>query len=250
LLNDPEKYNIIYLVKSLIMVKDEEISRLKFVGLFDGLETAALQDVYKTSRFEKRAEGEYFFFQGDPADSVFVLVEGQVRLLQLTPDGQQIILRIITPDTLFGVIGAVKGATFPVTAESMANSRALCWPHELLLQLMSRYPQIAQNAMQSMAGHVQEMQDRYREMATERVERRVARTILRLTRAAGKRTEEGIEITIPLTRQDLAEMSGTTLFTVSRIVSEWERNGIVRAGRERLLILQPHGLVKIAEDLA
>jgi CRP-like cAMP-binding protein len=88
-----------------------------------------------------------------------------------------------------------------------------------------------------------------REMATERVERRVARALLRLAREAGKRTEAGIEIAMPLSRQDVAEMTGTTLYTVSRLLSAWEQDGLVETGRQRVVIKQAHALVKIAEDL-
>jgi CRP/FNR family transcriptional regulator, nitrogen oxide reductase regulator len=227
----------------------EEFDCLKNSGLFDGLDQAALEAVYAARSEERHGPGEFYFFQGDPADSVYILAEGQVKLLQLTADGQQVILRMIAPFTLFGVVGTVKSASYPVTAEAIEASRAMRWSQAKLQELIIRYPQIAQNAMLMMAGHVQEFQDRVREMATERVERRVARALLRLVRAAGKKTVEGIEIAMPLSRQDLAEMSGTTLFTTSRILSDWERRGLVKARRERVIVVQPHGLVKIAEDL-
>lgn len=231
------------------MINDLEYESLKTTGLFDGLDEQALQEAFAARRDVRRGPGEYFFFQGDPAEAVYILVEGQVKLLQLTPEGQQVIHRIIAPYTLFGIIGAVKEAAYPVTAESVDASRAMRWSHADLQKLITRYPQIAQNAMQMMANHVTESQDRFREMATERVERRVARALLRLVRAAGKKTPEGIEIAMPVSRQDLAEMSGTTLFTASRILSDWERRGLVRAGREHVVVIKPHGLVKIAEDL-
>jgi CRP-like cAMP-binding protein len=98
-----------------------------------------------------------------------------------------------------------------------------------------------------MTTYIQEMQERYRELATEKVERRIARALLRLVAQMGVKMEKGIELTF--TRQDLAEMSGTTLYTVSRVLSEWERQGVVEAGRERVLIRNPHGLVSIAEEL-
>ena len=91
--------------------------------------------------------------------------------------------------------------------------------------------------------------DRYRELATERVEQRVARAIIRLTRQVGKRTEQGVLLDMPLSRQDLGEMTGTTLYTVSRIMSGWEQKGLISTGRERIVILNPHGLVTVAEDL-
>lgn len=227
----------------------DEIEQLKTIPLFRGLEETALREVYAARRDEKRSEGEFFFMQDDPADSVFVLAQGRVKLLQYTPEGQQVILRMIAPYTLFGLVGTVKNAVYPVTAEAVGACRALCWSGQELQQLIARHPQLAQNAMQMMAGQVAEMQARVRELATERVERRLARALLRLVRAAGKKTAEGIEINMTISRQDLAEMSGTTLFSASRILSEWERRGIVRAGRERVVILEPHGLATIAEDL-
>jgi len=101
--------------------------------------------------------------------------------------------------------------------------------------------------MKLMTGYIQEMQQRYRELATEKVEQRLARTLLRLTAQMGvKQADGGIELTF--TRQDLAEMSGTTLFSASRVLSEWEKRGLVESGRERVVIRKPHELVKIAEE--
>jgi CRP-like cAMP-binding protein len=98
-----------------------------------------------------------------------------------------------------------------------------------------------------MTTYIQEMQERYRELATEKVERRIARALLRLAAQVGSKTDGGIELTF--TRQELAEMSGTTLYTVSRVLSEWERQELVEAGRERVVIRNPHGVVSIAEEL-
>jgi CRP-like cAMP-binding protein len=81
------------------------------------------------------------------------------------------------------------------------------------------------------------------------VERRIASALIRLTRQTGKRTERGVLLDLPLSRQDLAEMTGTTLYSVSRTLSGWEQQGLIESGRERIVILSPHGLVTIAEDL-
>jgi CRP-like cAMP-binding protein len=98
-----------------------------------------------------------------------------------------------------------------------------------------------------MTTYVEEMQSRYRELATERVEQRIARALLRLTSQSGKKSEGGIELS--LSRQDLAEISGTTLYTVSRVLAEWERKAYVQTGREKVWITQPHEMVRIAEGL-
>jgi CRP-like cAMP-binding protein len=118
-----------------------------------------------------------------------------------------------------------------------------------MLSLMERFPTLAINAVRVMSMRVQEFQDRYRELATERVERRVARALLRLAGQAGKKVPDGILIDLAFTRQDLAEMTGTTRYTISRMLSDWEERGLVEASRERVLIKQPHSLVIIADDL-
>jgi CRP-like cAMP-binding protein len=118
-----------------------------------------------------------------------------------------------------------------------------------MLDLVLRYPQLALNILRVVSAHVIEFQNRYRELATERVERRVARALLRLANQAGQKVAGGILIDVALTQQDLAEMTGTTRYTISRMLGEWEQRGLVKAGRGRVLVKQPHNLVVIAEDL-
>jgi CRP-like cAMP-binding protein len=104
--------------------------------------------------------------------------------------------------------------------------------------------------MKTVGGRLQEAHTRLREMATEEVERRVAHAVLRLVQQSGKKDEGGIRIDFPVSRQDIAEMTGTTLHTVSRILSAWESAGLVEGGRQKLLVRDPHGLLLIADGLA
>jgi CRP-like cAMP-binding protein len=193
-------------------------------------------------------ESEFFFFQGDPAVYLYVLVSGRAKLMQTNPAGQQVNLRTISEWQLFGALGAVReNATYPATAQAMEQSTALAIKSDYLKELMQTRPYLSFDLMRLMTGYIQEMQERYRELATEKVERRIARALLRLVAQMGTKVDGGIELTF--TRQDLAEMSGTTLYTVSRVLSEWERQGLVETGRERVLIRNPHGVVRIAEEL-
>ena len=98
-----------------------------------------------------------------------------------------------------------------------------------------------------MGARIQEAHTRVVEMSTEEVERRVAHALLRLANQAGHKVEDGIEIDFPISRQDIAEMTGTTLHTVSRILSGWEQEGLVRSGRQRVVIREPHRLFTVAE---
>jgi CRP-like cAMP-binding protein len=196
-------------------------------------------------------EGGFFFFQGDPARYLYVLTSGRAKLVQISAAGQQVNLRTISPWEMFGALGAVRGAEtgYPATAEAIESSTALAIESNFLHEMMQTRPHMATGLMELMTGYIQEMQERYRELATERVQRRIARAVLRLTQQIGEKNAEG-RIELAFSRQELAEITGTTLFTVSRTLSEWERLGLVQTGRERVTILDPHGLVRISEDFA
>jgi CRP-like cAMP-binding protein len=226
-----------------------DLAALRPVALFAGLADSELAQL-AAAAVPRTVETEgFFFYQGDPAERIFVLTKGQVKLTQSNPDGQQVLLRIAGPNDLFGGIGMMLEKTYPASAQAAEISTALSWARPTIMEFATRFPKLALNAMQLMSGQVQEFQDRFRQMATERVERRLARTLIRLAAQSGKKTPDGVLINLPLTRQDLAEMTGTTLYTVSRILSGWEDKGLVGLGRERVIVRYPHGLVRIAEDL-
>lgn len=217
--------------------------------LFRDASQSELEAALKVSRRFEVARGEFFFHQDEPAVAFYVIVEGQVRLSQLTPEGHQVIIHFMGPGDGMGIIVALSNATYPLSAEAVTDCLALRWGYESTIRLMEQYPRLALNGLRLVAGRFHELQNRYRELATERVERRVARALLRLARQTGKRTEEGVLLDLPLSRQDLGEMTGTTQYTVSRILSSWEQAGLIQKGREQIIIYNPHGLVIIAEDL-
>lgn len=217
--------------------------------LLSGLPQDELTAVMNGAHTRTMARDEFYFHQGDPATALYVLAVGQVRLLQVTPEGDQVILRFAAQGEMFGGIAFLCDKVYPASAQAVSDCTAVSWNGETMASLMERHPRLALNTMRHMAGRIQTLQDRLREVATERVERRIANTLLRLAQQTGKKTPEGVLIDLPMSRQDLAEMSGTTLFTVSRTLSRWEQEGIVQAGRERVLIRVPHRLVIIAQDL-
>ena len=133
-------------------------------------------------------EGEFFFFQGDPATYFYVLITGKAKLLQTNQAGQQVNLRTINEWQMFGALGAVReNATYPATAQALEPSSALAIESNFLKEMMQTRPHLNLNLMQLMTGYIMEMQERYRELATERVERRIALTILRLATQIGSK---------------------------------------------------------------
>lgn len=222
--------------------------KLRQVSVFEHATDDDLKLIASHSIERSIEEGEFFFFQGDSATYFYVLTSGRAKLTQTSLAGQQVNLRTISEWQMFGALGAVReDATYPATAQALENSTALAVKSAYLRELMQTRPYLSVDLMKLMTTYIQEMQERYRELATEKVERRIARALLRLAAQMGSKIDGGIELTF--TRQDLAEMSGTTLYTVSRVLSEWERQGLVEAGRERVVIRNPHGVVSIAEEL-
>ncbi|OGO25528.1 MAG: hypothetical protein A2Y54_07895 [Chloroflexi bacterium RBG_16_51_16] len=222
---------------------------LRRVNVFEKASDEDLKIIAQGSIERSIEEGNFFFFQGDPADYAYILVAGRAKLLQTNPSGQQVNLRTINAWQMFGALGAVReAATYPASAQALEDCNALAVKSTTLKELIKDRPYLSIGLMNLMTDYIQEMQERYRELATEKVERRIARVLLRLTAQMGIKGEHNT-IELGFTRKELSEMAGTTLFTVSRILSEWERLGLVEAGRERVVILQPHELVVIAEEL-
>jgi len=224
---------------------------LRRVNVFKEAPLDDLNLFCKASIVRSIEEDGFLFFQGDPASHAYVLASGRVKLLQSNPSGQQVNLRTVKEWEMFAALGAIRpDATFPVTAQALEESSALAIETKFLREMMQTRPYLNFGLMQLMTGYINELQARYRELATERVERRLALTLLRLASQIGKRIkDDDPTVELPLTRQDLAEASGSTMFTVSRTLAEWERQGLLETGRGRVLIRNPHGLVKIAEDV-
>ena len=174
------------------------------------------------------------------------MIEGHAKLIQVTPDGHEILVRYIRQGQEFGVIAVLSGFEYPLSIQAVDECQLLVWPGEVLAQLMERYSRIAFNALRVMVKRNQDLLRRYQELLTEHVEQRVAQALLRLAEQMGRREGDCILIEMPLPREDLAELTGTTMYTVSRILSKWERKGFVDTGRERVLVCRPQDLMPIA----
>ena len=227
----------------------ELVHQLATVPLFKGLAPDILRPIIALGHLTPMQAGTFFFNEGDDAERFFVLTSGRVKLTQLTAAGHQVVLGHIAPGDAFGGVGAFGNPIYPVSAETVEPSMALAWTSDTMQHVLETHSTVAINAVRFIAGRLHDLQRRYRQLMTERVERRVARALLRLVRDAGRRVAAGVEVDFPVSRQDIAEMTGTTLYTVSRLMSSWEDRGILGGGRQRIVLLKPHALVAIAEDL-
>ena len=220
-------------------------SDIGHIPLFKDLAPSYLEHMILKAHCIQLDAGGFFFMQGEPAEKMFVLEQGRVKLYQSSPDGSQSLIHVITPFTLFALVAMTQTQVYPVSAQAAEDSQAIYWTRQELMEFVTQIPELALNAMRMMADQVKEMQERFRQATSENVERRLAHTLLRLSGQNGKKVEEGVLIDLRLSRQDLAEMSGTTQYTVSRLLNQWEQQGWVICGRERVVVRFPHGLVQI-----
>ena len=216
--------------------------------LFAGVAPADLDALLAEARSTRYPKNNAVFAQGEEAHSFFLLLHGHVRAAKTTPAGQQVVVRYITPGETFGVAVAIGLSHYPATATAVDESVALTWPSPAWPRLVERHPGLAANTLQAVGARLQESHNRVIEMSTEQVERRVAHALLRLVQQAGRKIEAGIEIDFPISRQDIAEMTDTTLHTVSRILSAWESDGLVEGGRQRIVLRDPHRLFQLAGE--
>lgn len=218
------------------------------LGPFAGLAPADLDEVLQLARAMRFARDATVFEQGGEARSFFLLLDGYVRVVRFTPDGEQVIVRYIKDGELFGIAAAIGRSTYPANAVCAVDCVVLAWPNDRWGDLVQRFPSFASNTYQTIGSRLQETHDRMMEMSTEQVTQRVAHAVLRLAHQTGRKTPEGVEIDFPISRQDIAEMTGTTLHTVSRLLSAWEERGVVRSGRQKVMVTDPHRLMLIAEN--
>lgn len=223
-------------------------SVVKSFSMFERMPDSDLEALLAQAASKRIGIGESYFEQGAPATHFYLLVNGRLKVTQVTPDGQQIIVRVVHPGDLFGFAKALRRSDYPGTALAAIESLALCWPTELWPQFIDRSPHLAVSALNTIGQRLEEAHTRIREMSTEEVERRVAHTVIRLSRQAGRAEGDGVRIDFPISRQDIAEMTGTTLHTVSRILSAWESKGLVEGGRQKLLVRDIRGLQALADS--
>ena len=198
---------------------------LRQVPLFASLtndQITAADDWFRAETFTSNA---MIFLEGDPADRLWVVASGQVKIVKHTSDGQENLLEVITPGEMFGGAGLLLAA-HPATAVAMTATTTLSIERGLYLQLIRQYPDIALRIIHLLAERLQAAM-KMRALAVERVDVRLANILLKLCDKAGEPIDEGTRINLPLSRQDLADMAGTTIETAIRVMSRLRKEGLV-----------------------
>jgi CRP-like cAMP-binding protein len=201
---------------------------------------------------------EYLFFEGDPADWLILVVEGRVKMIKHSESGRETILSTFGPGQVVGEVGVLVGEVYPATAQALEPTVVLNLSRSRYEELVRSHPELAWDLVQELGRRLQRAHETIRSLAVEKVERRVARVLLRMANTAGERLEGGAEpgvpsgavrLTVPLSRQDIADMSGTVIETAIRTMSKFQKQGLVETREGHIILLKPHGLVAIAEEL-
>jgi CRP-like cAMP-binding protein len=213
---------------------------------FSRLGKSQIRDILDQASSRRYEEGAAIFREGHDADRFFLLLDGYLRVIRTTPGGEQIIVLHISPGQLFGIAPALQRDTYPATSVAAAESIALSWPVRLWPEFTAKYDGFATESYKTLGARLGQIQETLTEMATQAVEKRVAAAVLRMVNQSGRKTDEGIEIAFPVTRQNISDMTGTTLHTVSRLLSAWEKAGMVQSTRKHIVVTDPHRLVVLS----
>lgn len=221
---------------------------LSSVELFSGLPTSALAEVASRARVRRLAKNTRVFAQAEVAERCHALLRGRIRITQSDEDGEQLVVRFIGPGETFGTVALFTDHAYPAEARAVVDSIEVSWSEMDLRDLVGRYPHIALNITRVIGSRLQEAQQRLRELATQRVHRRIAHALVRLAVQVAAEKGGGSAIGFPLSRKDLAEMCGATLHTASRVLTVWEKAGLISSTREHVTIRKLADIRKIAAD--
>ncbi|MEM8530531.1 MAG: Crp/Fnr family transcriptional regulator [Chloroflexota bacterium] len=221
---------------------------LASVSIFQELDEQALQTIQAAAHHIHFERHEILFYQYDPAVRLYVLLSGRVRLFKSSRDGKQTSTRIVGASEVIGISAAMPNTISPLTAQAMEPCDTLAWDQTTFVTFTQLHPFIMGNILRTVSERFADLQQQYLELATERVEQRIAHTLLRLANQFGQFDDRHLHISLSLTHRDIAELSGTTHYTVSRTLHDWQEKGIVDIQHKKVIMFDPVYLSEIAED--
>jgi CRP/FNR family transcriptional regulator len=214
-----------------------------FAGLSDR-DWEKVGDFFSERQYQK---DDYIFLEGEAPEALYVVKTGKIKVLRHSTDGKDVVLRMAGPGQLLGSVAVFDGGGYPGTAQAIEDCSLLVIGRNDCLTLVSRYPVFALAVINDMGLRLRSSAEQIRSLAVERVEQRIARTLLKLGQTAGADTPEGRVIELPLTRQDVADMTGTTVETAIRVMSKFRREELIFTRRGKVVLVNLDALQEIAE---
>ena len=229
--------------ESAVSQREEWFRRLPMLSNLTAAECRAILSAASEREFLRRHS---FFVEGAPCRQVILIISGCVKTTQVGPTGCEVILRLSGPGELVGALESYLGSNNQVTARTTQSTTALVWEASAFEAISDRYPALRRNTARSLGLRLQELEERFREISTQKVAPRLSHQLIRISNQLRQHTKGVLEIS--LSREELAQLTGTTLFTVSRLLSQWERLGIVSTRREAVVVRNLQALMEMSES--
>jgi CRP/FNR family transcriptional regulator len=214
-----------------------------FAGLSDR-DWEKVIDLFSERQYQK---DDYIFLEGEAPEALYIIKTGKVKVLRHSTDGKDVVLRVGGPGQLLGTVAVFDGGGYPGTAQVIEECTALVIARNDCLTLVNRYPVFALAVISDLGSRLRSSAEQIRSLAVERVEQRIARVLLKLAETAGSDSPEGRVIEMPLTRQDVADMTGTTVETAIRVMSKFRRQELIKTRRGKVVLVELAALQEIAE---
>lgn len=191
-------------------------------------------------------KNERIFEEGDPSDFLFTIASGRVKVVKMLPSGKEVILEIFGPGDPVGAVVAYEGRPYPASAIATERTACILVRRVDFFALLERYPSIVRGFLVGMAQRIVELTRRIPEVAGGRVETRFAHLFLKLSDRMGRPDRAGSFIPMALSRQELADLTGTTIETCIRLMSRWGKEGVVATEKDGFVVLNRPALEKLA----
>jgi CRP-like cAMP-binding protein len=226
---------------------DHRLEILAGLPFFQMLSPAEIETVNRSFREQGFDAGSFIYYEGDPAERLYVIAAGKVKLLRHTMSGKEVVLDLLVPGEFFGSLSTQPGDAYSESAQAQTMVCALGIDRVEFRRLLDQYPQAALKVLDILAGRLQTAHEMLRQVSAHSVEQRIAYILLRLAEKLGQPDRRGLLIQSPLSRDDLAEMTGTTTESASRVMSQFQREGLIESGRQWVVV---KNVIALKEKLA
>ena len=226
---------------------DSRLKILHELPFFKNLSHKEIKDINQIFRDYHYLAGDIIYFTGDKSTQLCVIAAGSVKLVKHSFEGQDVLIDILKQGEFFGTLETLGESVYQETAESQTNSCILKINSEQFRNILQSYPLTALNVVDVISERLKSAYEMMKQLSTQPVEQRIAFTLLKLANKVGEQKDVGILIQLPISRRDLAGMTGTTTETASRIMSQLQKQGIINTGRQWVSITDFKKLKKLAE---
>jgi len=218
------------------------IEALKQVRMFSALPEDRLAELNKGIIWQEVKKGERIFEEGAEADRMYIIARGQVKIVKEFPSGRNAIMGIFGPGGAVAEIVAVDKLPYPASAVALEDSTVGAVLSKKLVPFLKENPDALLSMIGGLASRLREMVDNIGSLAVQSVEKRVARFLVKLSDKIGEKNSDGIALRLPMTRQDLAEIIGTSFEVVERSLKKLREKGLIRVEGKKITILRPREL--------